>query len=96
MRCTAAVSISAYSRDEVRLVEAALDENDAVGLDHRNPCSERGDQIGGPIDVDDRGARRMEGEPLLGALAEVASASGIEHDWHASGRMRETSEAASR
>ena len=67
---------------ERRLIEAALERNGSVDLQHRHAKPILRHQIRRSVDVDDLGRRRMPLEHVFRLLTEMASAARIQHDPH--------------
>jgi len=80
MRLIVVGSTSAYSGRQLRLVEPSLDGHDTVDLHDGHARSVGGGVAGLDIDVHDLGLRREAREHVLGPLAEMTAAAGIEHD----------------
>jgi len=73
----------AYSRAQLRLVEPALEDHDAVDLHDGHAHAVEGGASWLGIDVHDAGLGHEAREHVLRLLAEVAAAAGKEHDLRA-------------
>lgn len=72
----------AESDPKRRLVEAALQRDRAVDLEHRHTEPVPGRQVCRSVDIDDFHGRHVPAEHVFRLLAEMASTAGIQHDPH--------------